>query len=131
MKRSILYLDDEAACLSIFKATFGDDYDVCTAVTLAQASLLLSERPFDIVISDQSMPEIKGTEFLRQVAEKYPATRRVILTGTAHVGDVIPQLINGVVQFFIVKPWTPESVQQVLDRAYSSFDPRSRPQGRE
>ena len=117
MKRSILYLDDEAACLNIFKATFGMNYDVRTAATLQEARRLLSERPADVVISDQLMPGIDGTEFLREVAENYPASRRVLLTGGVTVGHVLGEVSTGVVQFFVRKPWTEAEMGETLERA--------------
>lgn len=117
MKPSIFYLDDEAVCLSIFQATFGNDYDVRTATTLAEARLMLSYNPAGIVISDQMMPDINGTDFLREVAEKYPASCRVLLTGGVMIGHVIGEVSSGVVQFFVAKPWTEADMRETLERA--------------
>src|SRR4051812_23557898 len=89
LKRTIFYIDDEAVCLDLFQEVFGDEYDVRTATTLVEARRMLTQRPADIVISDQSMPEIKGTDFLREVAATYPSSYRVLLTGSIHVGGVI------------------------------------------
>ena len=117
MKRAILYLDDEAACLQVFPDLIGPDYEVRTALTPAEARALLAGRPAEIVISDQLMPDVDGTEFLREVAEKYPASCRVLLTGAVTAGDVIQQIGDGVVQFFLTKPWTEAEVREVLERA--------------
>ncbi|MBC7930533.1 MAG: response regulator [Rubrivivax sp.] len=126
MKRTILYLDDEAACLQIFLDLLGEHYEVQTARTLAEARALLAARPAEVVISDQLMPDIEGTEFLREVAEKYPASRRVLLTGTVTLGNVIQQVGNGVVQFFLMKPWTEQEMQAVLERAGAYLEPSAR-----
>ncbi len=117
MKRSILYLDDEAECLNIFLALLGGQFEVRTARTLSEARVLLASRPAEIVISDQLMPEIKGTEFLREVAEKYPASGRVLLTGAFPCGDLIHQIGSGLVQFFLMKPWTTQEMRGMLERA--------------
>lgn len=117
MRLSILYLDDEPQCLEVFRETFERDHDVRTATTGAEAHLLLAERPADVVISDQYMPETTGTEFLREVAEKHPDCCRVLLTGSAVVGAVVPEIAAGVVQVFVTKPWTEQSMAQALARA--------------
>ena len=105
---------------------FCDEYDVRTATTLAEARHALTERPADIIISDQRMPEIEGTQFLREVAESYPSSFRVMLTGSAVVGDIIREIRDGIVNLFAAKPWTEQSMRQVLERAGASFELRSK-----
>ena len=117
MKLSILYLDDDPQCLEVFRLSFGGQYDVRTAATVEEARRSLRERPADIVISDQVMPNVEGTRFLREVAEKYPDSCRVLLTGGVTVGEVLREVGVGVVQFFISKPWDEGSMRQVLERA--------------
>lgn len=117
MKQTILYLDDDMACLSLFQHTFGEDYDVRTAPTHAEAHRLLSARQADIVISDQIMPDIKGTDFLREVAELYPETYRVLLTGGTTVGNILHEISTGIIQLFLTKPWTLQDMQQMLEIA--------------
>jgi DNA-binding NtrC family response regulator len=117
LKRTIFYFDDEPACLSLFEETFGGEYDIRTATTLSEARRLLAEQPADIVISDQSMPEIKGTEFLDEVAAAHPASYRVLLTGSIYFGAVIAEVGGGSIHQFIPKPWTEHDMQQMLERA--------------
>jgi len=124
MKRTILYLDDEEHCLEVFRLMFGGEFDVRTVGTPGEARLELASRAAEIVISDKLMPEIDGTEFLREVAEKYPASCRVLLTGMATVGGVVQQIGNGVVQFFLTKPWTKQEVREVLERAGALLESR-------
>jgi DNA-binding NtrC family response regulator len=122
LKRAILYLDDEVACVDVFQEMFGDDFDVRTTTSASEARRALDERAADIVISDQRMPEIEGTEFLREIAETHPASYRVILTGSLTVGEVLREL-GGVINLFVSKPWTEQSMRQILERACASFDP--------
>jgi len=114
---SILYFDDEPMCLEVFRATFADDYDVRTAVTLEEARRALNEGPFDVVISDQVMPEISGTAFLREVARTHPQSIRVMLTGNACVGELMGEIGTGFVEFFLPKPWSADAMRQVFERA--------------
>jgi two-component system response regulator HupR/HoxA len=117
MKCSVFYFDDEPAVLKVFEDTFGDEYDVRTASLLADARRALAERPADVVISDQAMPEITGTEFLAEVARDYPQSYRVMLTGSMVVGEVIPELSSGVVHLFVAKPWSIDEMSMALERA--------------
>ena len=116
MKTSILYFDDETGLLRMFRWTFKDDYEVQTAATLTEARKALSRCP-DIIISNWSMPEISGTDFLREAARVCPASTRVMVTGYGQVGGVLPEIVSGVIQLFITKPWDEADMRQVLERA--------------
>jgi DNA-binding NtrC family response regulator len=125
MKRTILYLDDEVACLNLLRDTLGEDYEVRTASTHVEARRLLSLNRADIVISDQIMPDIKGAEFLREVAEQYPESFRVLLTGGDTVGNLLREISSGIINLFIRKPWTERDLRQMLELAAITRDLRS------
>jgi two-component system response regulator HupR/HoxA len=117
VKQSIFYIDDEAQALDIFQQMFAGEYDVRTAINLAEARRMLSERPANIIISDQNMPEISGKEFLAEAARDFPQSYRVMLTGSMMAGDTIPEILSGIIHFFIPKPWTAQDMQTMLERA--------------
>ena len=121
-KRSVFYFDDEVALLGLFEQTFGSEYEVRTASTLAEARRLLAERPADIIISDQEMPEISGTEFLSEVSRLYPSSFRVMMTGAMLAGEALPQIMSGAIQLFVTKPWSRHSMQQMFERACAQMD---------
>ncbi|HEX7998563.1 MAG TPA: response regulator [Pyrinomonadaceae bacterium] len=123
-KCSILYLDDEQRLLDIFEEMFGDSYDVKTASTVSEARSVLAECGVDIIISDQLMPEIEGTEFLREAAATCPDSFRIMLTGHAGVGQMLPEISSGIIQLFVAKPWKEEQMRQILERAAASLDLR-------
>lgn len=114
---SILYFDDEPACLEVFRATYGGDHTVRTVETLQEARRALIEDSFDLIISDQVMPEISGTAFLRESARTHPQSYRVMMTGNTCVGEVLNELSAGVVKFFVPKPWSNATMQQVFEQA--------------
>jgi DNA-binding NtrC family response regulator len=122
VKQAIFYIDDEVGCLNLFQEKFGGEYDVRTAATLREARRMLEERPADIVISDQIMPEIKGTDFLREVARTHPPSYRVLSTGNIRFSEVIPEIGTGIIHFFAPKPWTQQDMRQMLERATAHFD---------
>jgi DNA-binding NtrC family response regulator len=116
VKTSILYFDDEPGLLNMFSWAFKKNYDVLTASTLPEARAALAQCP-DIIISDWSMPEISGVDFLREAARVCPDSFRVMLTGYGQVGDVFREVIAGVIQLFITKPWEVADVREALERA--------------
>ncbi|MBA3243178.1 MAG: response regulator [Acidobacteria bacterium] len=127
MNRSIFYLDDETSLLEIFQEMFGDEYEVSTASTLDEARRVLAECPADIIISDQLMPEIEGTKFLAEAARMCPHSFRVLLTGKALVGDVIPEISAGIVHLFMRKPWSESEMREALERAENFLDSSGKP----
>lgn len=114
---SILYFDDDPTCLSVFSETFAAEHEVRTAATLAEARRALSENSFDVVVSDQLMPEISGAAFLREIARAHPRSLRVMLTGGVSVGAVLGEIGDGVVRHFVPKPWSAATMRQVFERA--------------
>ena len=131
MPHVIFYFDDDATQLEVFQKMFGDRYDVRVATTLAEARRVLAECAPDIIISDHKMPEVEGTEFLREAAAACPESFRVLLTGAITVGEVFPEIGSGVVHFFAPKPWSEEDMRQTLERAAASLEEgRRRKQGR-
>jgi DNA-binding NtrC family response regulator len=124
VRRTILYLDDEAACLSLFSEMFGEEYDVRTAETVPDARRMLAERPADIVISDETMPGgVRGTDFLGEVAESHPSSCRVLLTGSVYWFSVIREVGGGLIHLFVPKPWGYEDMRRKLELAASYTEP--------
>lgn len=83
MKR-VLVVDDEPALLRIFKMEFSDhsDMSLCTAKSGSEALKLLIKEPFDIIITDLTMPRMSGIELLSMMKKKnikIPCT--IVLSG--------------------------------------------------
>lgn len=123
-KRSILYLDDEIVLLDTFRDMFSNEYDVHIASSAQEAYGILAQHSADIIISDQSMPDVNGTEFLCEIAQKYPQSFRIMLTGQMLIGEVIPEISSGIVHLFITKPWWEDEMRRTLERASLNFDLR-------
>ena len=121
-RRSIFYLDDDPAQLEVFREMFGSEYEVCTSHDLDDALRVLAECSADIIVSDQQMPGVLGTEFLRAAAQVCPDSARVLLTGHVSLGEVLPEVASGVVHLFISKPWREAEMRDALERAASLGD---------
>ncbi len=122
MKRSIFYLDDEASQLEVFQELFRAEFDVRTSTAPDEARHMLAHCAADIIISDQKMPQIKGTDFLRETMNACPASFRILMTGTVGIGEMMNEVRVGIIHAFLAKPWTEAKMEEVLARACAFLD---------
>jgi response regulator RpfG family c-di-GMP phosphodiesterase len=122
-KLKILVVDDEADNLDLLYRTFRRDFQVLKADSGTKALQLLDEEgEVAVIISDQRMPEMKGTEFLSRTVPQFPDTVRIILTGFTDIEDLVEAINAGQVYKYITKPWDPTALKAVVQRAAESYD---------
>ena len=122
-KPKILLVDDELDNLDLLYRTFYRDYLVCRAENAAQAlDILASEGDIAVIISDQRMPRMSGTELLSVTATQYPDTIRIILTAYTDVEDLVDAINAGKVFKYVTKPWDPEELQAVVKQAVDTHN---------
>jgi len=115
----LLVVDDEEAILETMTFTFDDDYEVVTSTDARRALDLMAEHaPISVVITDQRMPDMTGSEFLAEVYARYPETSRIILTGFADMASTVDAINDGHVYAYVNKPWEPDELKQIVRRAY-------------
>jgi len=101
----VLFVDDEPNLLNSFKRAFRKEpFEVLTATSPDEAFSLLDKVEIDAVVSDQDMPGMRGTEFLKKVKESYPDTVRFMLTGKATLDVAIQAINEGDIRRFFSKP---------------------------
>jgi CheY-like chemotaxis protein len=121
-KAKMLVVDDEPDNLDLLYRTFRRDFNVLKAESGVQAlEILKAEGEVAVIISDQRMPEMKGTEFLSQTVPEFPDTVRIILTGFTDVEDLVEAINSGQVYKYITKPWDPEELKAVVSRAAETY----------
>lgn len=122
-KAKMLVVDDEPDNLDLLYRTFRRDFQVLKAESGVRAlEVLASEGEVAVIISDQRMPEMKGTEFLSRTVPKFPDTMRIILTGFTDVEDLVEAINSGQVYKYITKPWNPDELKVVVQRAAETYD---------
>lgn len=78
----ILCVDDEPNSLILRKLVLEKaGFQVITAASATQAMEVLSTRPVDLILSDQLMPGVTGTELARQVKARHPQLPVVLISG--------------------------------------------------
>lgn len=121
-KLKLLVVDDETDNLDLLYRTFRREFQVYKAESALSALQVLEERgEMAIVISDQRMPEMNGTEFLSKTVERYPDTIRILLTGYTDVEDLVEAINSGQVFKYITKPWNPEELKAVVQQASETY----------
>jgi signal transduction histidine kinase len=75
---------------------------------------MVKQTEYDMVISDQRMPGITGVELLREVRRLYPDTVRIIISAYSDATAMLDAINVGEVYRFILKPWDPEQVENVV-----------------
>ena len=122
-KQKILVVDDEPDNLDLLYRTFRRDFQVLKADSgISALNVLATEGEVAVIISDQRMPEMKGTEFLSKTLPQFPDTVRIILTGFTDIEDLVDAINAGQVYKYITKPWDPEELKAVVQRAAETYD---------
>lgn len=119
----ILLVDDEPNMLSALKRLLRrDGYVIHTANSAREAFDILAQERVDVIVSDQRMPEMSGTEFLSQVKDLYPETVRLVLSGYTEVGSVTEAINKGAIYKFLTKPWDDEQLRANIREAFLRHD---------
>ncbi|MBE9031552.1 response regulator [filamentous cyanobacterium LEGE 11480] len=122
-KAKMLVVDDEPDNLDLLYRTFRREFNVLKAESGVQAlEILEAEGEVAVIISDQRMPEMKGTEFLSRTVPEFPDTVRIILTGFTDVEDLVEAINAGQVYKYITKPWDPDELKVVVHRAAETYE---------
>ncbi|MEM9341216.1 MAG: response regulator [Bacteroidota bacterium] len=114
---AILYVDDEEPNLILFKALFEKNYEVFTASSGQEAlvRLHLSSDRIKAVISDMSMPEMNGVEFIKKARHHHKSIGYFILTGYGNSEEINEALKENIIHKFFTKPFKPEEIQQAIE----------------
>lgn len=117
-KPKLLVVDDEPDNLDLLYRTFYREFQVLRAEDGQAALDLLATHPdVAVIISDQRMPGMSGTEFLRRTAADYPDIMRIILTGYTDVEDLVGAINDGKVFKYVTKPWDDTDLKEIVRQA--------------
>ncbi|WP_235071129.1 response regulator [Leptolyngbya sp. Heron Island J] len=122
-KPRLLVVDDEPDNLDLLYRTFRREYQVLRAESGRKAlEVLEDDGEVAVIISDQRMPDMSGTEFLSKTVPDFPDTVRIILTGFTDVTDLVQAINNGQVHRYITKPWEPTQLKQLVQKAADTYE---------
>lgn len=117
-KAVILCVDDEPSILrSLGSHLRLEGYEVLTALSAEEGLGILAEHPVDVIIADQRMPGMTGSEFLRKVREKYLNIISIMLSGYSDFPGLISAINEGGIFRFFPKPWEQEQLNKAIKEA--------------
>jgi signal transduction histidine kinase len=118
----LLIVDDEPDLLTTLEILFSPYYTVITANS-GQAALEILKNGFipQVILSDQRMPGMSGTEFLAESMKYVPQTVRVVLTGYTDVQDMTDSINRGNVYRFLTKPWRNADLMEIIRACFDHF----------
>jgi serine phosphatase RsbU (regulator of sigma subunit)/FixJ family two-component response regulator len=115
-------VDDEPDNLDLLYRTFRRDFQVYKANHAFGALEILDQfGEMAVIISDQRMPEMNGTEFFSRTVERFPDTIRILLTGFTDVEDLVDAINSGQVFKYITKPWNPDKLRALVEQATDTY----------
>lgn len=121
--RSLLVVDDDPHVLSALRRLLSEEnYRLLTAADAAEGLRLLAENRIEVIISDQRMPGMSGTEFLRRAKDIYPDTVRMVLSGYADLETVVEAVNEGALYKFLAKPWQDELLLANINDAFLYYE---------
>ena len=105
MPHRVLLVDDEPnVTQGLRRSLRNEPCEVRIAASAAEGLEILAREKIDVVISDENMPGMHGTEFLSRVREAYPEVIRILLTGHATVLTALKAINDGEIYRLLLKP---------------------------
>lgn len=119
---TLLIVDDEPNNLAAIRRSLRrEGYHLLTASSGQEGLRLLAENTVQVIISDQRMPHMSGSAFLRIVKELYPDTIRIILSGYTDLAAVTDSVNQGAVFKFMTKPWDDADLRENIRGAFRRY----------
>lgn len=120
--RTILVVDDDLGNLAVLEEYLSDHYMVMSATSGLEALQILDRKEFDVIIADQRMPQMSGSELLHRARKLYPDTVRMILTAFSDANAMLQAINEGQVYRFLLKPWDHTELMLTIRQALEIRD---------
>ena len=105
-QQTLLIVDDDVFMLDVLSDFLAQDgYRILTAQTAAEGFDILARHQVQVILCDQCMPAMSGTEFMERVKHLCPDTFRIMLSAHADLTPIMAAINRGAVDRFYTKPW--------------------------
>ncbi len=120
-EKIILYIDDEQENLDGFLYNFRKDFTIYTAQNTLEAFNIIRNNPVKVVLSDNKMPDMLGTEFFEVLSASHPDIIRILVTAYADTEAAMQAINKGQVYRFITKPWDKNELKVAIENAFEAY----------
>ncbi|HRP95440.1 MAG TPA: response regulator [Rhodocyclaceae bacterium] len=121
--RVLLLVDDEPNILAALRRVLRrDGYEIHTANSGAEALEVLERQPVGVIVSDQRMPGMTGTQFLSEVKLRFPHTTRMVLSGYTELNSITEAINQGAIYKFLTKPWDDDLLRTHVAEAFQRYE---------
>jgi two-component system cell cycle response regulator len=116
---TLLVVDDDAFMREVLvDALEGEPWRILSAASATEALALIERHPVDVILSDQCMPGMLGTELMARVSRAHPRTVRLILSGVSELEPIERACAAGLVDRHLSKPWAAGALREELRAAF-------------
>ncbi len=123
MEGTLLLVDDEENILrSLVRLLRGEGYRILTATGGEQALQTLAANEVQVILSDQRMPGMSGSEMLSHAKALYPDAVRMVLSGYADLASVTDAINRGNIYKFLIKPWDDDLLRENIREAFDRYE---------
>jgi signal transduction histidine kinase len=116
--RILLVVDDQEAVIASVEELLRGRYQVLGARNVAEALALLRQGGVAVVMADQRMPEVSGSELLAQISTLDPDVTRILMTGYPDIEAAMQAINQGKIYYYVPKPWDSSELEAVIDKAF-------------
>ena len=120
---TILLVDDEPHVLSaLTRALRNAPYHVLTAGSASQALAIMETTTIKVIVSDEQLDGMQGSELLAEVQRRFPLTLRIMLTGHATLEAAMRAVNESGIYRFLTKPWDDAMLHLALSEATEKYN---------
>ncbi|MFP7755684.1 response regulator [Thermodesulfobacteriota bacterium B35] len=114
-KATLVIVDDEQTILTELEILLCRNYEVHTFLNPEEVEPFVDSHHVDLIVCDEMMPEMRGSELLERLHKKHPDICKIVLSGQAEKNDIVKAINEGHIYSFLFKPVNREQLLNVIE----------------
>ncbi|MFH1075949.1 MAG: hybrid sensor histidine kinase/response regulator [Pseudomonadota bacterium] len=117
----VLLVDDDLNNLKSMIFAFELEYNLTTALNASEALSVIQENDIAVVLSDQRMPDVPGSELLKQIKNSHPGIVRILITAYADIKAAVSAVNDGNIYRYISKDISMDEISAIIKQAIEYY----------